>query len=179
METYPSDLPATLLPTSPRIAELDRLGDEIAELSAYLEAATARLLALIREFDARGGWNTGFRSCAAWLSWRVGLDLGAARERVRVARALGALPTLAEALARGAFVRQGPRSDPRGDPRDRSPAPRGGACGHGGARRAHRAGWRRVDRQAGAREAARQHAGRALQVYRDEDGTVGLRGRPA
>jgi len=53
-------------------AELDRLGDEIAELSAHLDAATARLLDLIREFDAREGWNTGFRSCAAWLSWRVG-----------------------------------------------------------------------------------------------------------
>ena len=48
---------------------LDRLGDEIAELSAHLDAATARLLDLIREFDAREGWNTGFRSCAAWLSW--------------------------------------------------------------------------------------------------------------
>ena len=81
-------------------AELDRLGDEIAELSAHLEAATARLLDLIREFDVRGGWNTRFRSCAAWLSWRVGLDLGAAREKVRVARALGTLPVLAEARSR-------------------------------------------------------------------------------
>ena len=61
-------------------SEVDRLGDEIAELSAHLEAATARLLDLIRAFDAREGWNTGFRSCAHWLSWRVGLDLGAARE---------------------------------------------------------------------------------------------------
>ena len=77
--------------------KLDQLGDEIAELSAHLDAATARLLDLIREFDAREGWNTGFRSCAAWLSWRVGLDLGAARERVRVARALGTLPRLAQA----------------------------------------------------------------------------------
>jgi hypothetical protein len=84
-----------------RAVELDRLGDEIAELSAHVEAATARLLALIREFDARGGWNSGFRSCAAWLSWRVGLDPGAARERVRVARAQGTLPLLAEALGRG------------------------------------------------------------------------------
>src|SRR5439155_18425680 len=84
-----------------RVAELDRLGDQIAELSAHLEAATGHLLALIREFDARGGWNTGFRSCAAWLAWRVGLDLGAARERVRVARALGTLPLLAQALACG------------------------------------------------------------------------------
>ena len=68
MPTRPPDLPTTLQPT----AELDRLGDEIAELSAHLEAATARLLDLVREFDARGGWNTGFRSCAAWLAWRVG-----------------------------------------------------------------------------------------------------------
>src|ERR1700730_4570734 len=91
---------APLAPRHPA-AELDRLGDEIAELSAHLDPATARLLELIRAFDARGGWNTGLCSCAAWLSWRVGLDLGAARERVRVARALGTLPLLAEALARG------------------------------------------------------------------------------
>ena len=83
------------------VADLDRLGDEIAEMSAHLDAAIAQLLDLIREFDARGGWNTGFRSRAAWLSWRIGLDLGAARERVRVARALGTLPRLAHAFARG------------------------------------------------------------------------------
>jgi uncharacterized protein DUF222 len=91
----------SIIPTHPNIVELDRLGDEIAELSAHLDAATARLLELIREFDARGGWNTGCLSCAHWLSWRVGLDLSAARERVRVARALGTLPQLAAALARG------------------------------------------------------------------------------
>src|SRR2546421_6084021 len=87
--------------THPNIVELDRIGDEIAELSAHLDAATARLLDLIREFDARGGWNNGFSSCAAWLSWRVGLDIGAARERGRVAHALETLPRLAPALARG------------------------------------------------------------------------------
>jgi hypothetical protein len=82
-----NDLVATAvyLPTPPHLAALERLGDEIAELAAHLDAATARLLELIREFDARGGW-IGARSCAEWLSWRVGLDLGAARERVRVAR---------------------------------------------------------------------------------------------
>ena len=96
---------------------LDRLGDEIAELSAHLDAATAHLLDLIREFDARGGWNTGFLTCAAWLTWRVGLDPGAARERVRVARALGTLPRLAQALSRGelsyAKVRAGGPALPR------------------------------------------------------------------
>jgi len=97
MEIHTSD-PA---PVMEQTGELDRLGDEIAELSAHLDAATAKLLDLIREFDVRGGWNNGFRSCAAWLSWRVGLDPGAARERVRTARALGTLPQLAEALGRG------------------------------------------------------------------------------
>ena len=130
----------TLVATPDPVAELDRLGDEIAELSAHLDAATARLLDLIREFDARGGWNTGFRSCAAWLSWRVGLDLGAARERVRVARALGTLPLLGRGpRPRGAVVRQGPGPDPRGHPGDRSAAAGGGARGHGRPRRADRA----------------------------------------
>src|ERR1700757_1477615 len=80
---------------------LERIGDEIAELAAHLDAATARLLDLIRDFDARGGWNNGFRSCAAWLPWRTGLDPAAARERVRGARALAPLPRLAQSLARG------------------------------------------------------------------------------
>src|SRR2546425_11807189 len=81
--------------------DLERLGDEIAVLSAHLDAATARLLDLIREFDARGGWNSGFRSCAAWLSWRGGVDLGAAPERGGGGRARGALPRLAQAPGPG------------------------------------------------------------------------------
>ena len=67
----------TLVAAHGHAADLDRLGNEIAELSAHLDAATARLLDLIREFDAREGWNNGFRSCAAWLSWRVGFAPGA------------------------------------------------------------------------------------------------------
>ena len=178
MQPRPPDVFTTLQPMSQRTAELDRLGDEIAELSAHLEAATARLLGLIREFDARGGWNTGFRSCAAWLAWRVGLEPGAARERVRVARALGPLPALAEALARGelsyAKVRALTRvATPETEARLLAVG-RAGTAVH--VERIVR-GWRRVDRQAEAREAARQHAGRALHVYQDDDGTVVLRGR--
>src|SRR5262245_58721663 len=159
-------------------ASLDRLGDEIAELSAHLDAATARLLALIREFDARGGWNTGFRSCAAWLSWRVGLDLGAARERVRVARALGTLPALSQALERGelsyAKLRAVTRvATPETEARLLAVA-RAGTAAH--VERLVR-GWRQVDRRAEAREAARQHASRGVHVYEDDDGSVVLRGR--
>src|SRR5204863_4682051 len=159
-------------------AELDRLGDEIAELSAHLDAATARLLDLIREFDARDGWGNGFRSCAAWLTWRVGLDGGAAGGRVRVARALGTLPRLAQALACGelsyAKVRALTRvATPETEERLLAVG-RAGTASH--VERIVR-GWRRVDRIAEAREAARRHASRALQVYQDEDGMTVIRGR--
>src|SRR6185503_17022082 len=160
------------------VRELDRLGDEIAELSVHLEAATARLLDLIREFDARGGWNTGFRSCAEWLSWRVGLDLGAAREKVRVARALATLPRLAQALAHGelsyAKVRALTRvATPETEERLLAIG-RAGTAEH--VERIVR-GWRRMDRKAERDEATRQHASRALHVYPAEDGTVTIRGR--
>jgi hypothetical protein len=168
----------TFVPSPPNIQELERLGDEIAELSAHLDAATAPLLTLIREFDARGGWNTGFRSCAEWLAWRVGMDLGAARERVRVARALATLPRLSEALARGqlsyAKVRALTRvATPETEGRLFSVG-RAGTAAH--VERIVR-GWRRMDRQAEAREATRQHASRALHVYQVDDGTVVVRGR--
>ena len=164
--------------TSESVGELDRLGDEIAELSAHLDAATARLLDLIREFDARGGWNNGFSCCAAWLSWRVGLAPGAAREHVRVARALGTPPRLAQALARAELSYSKIRvltrvATPETEERLLAVG-RAGTTEH--VERIIR-GWRRVDRNAEAREAARQHAGRALHVYPDEDGAVTVRGR--
>jgi hypothetical protein len=159
-------------------AGLDRLGDAIAELSAHLDAATARLLDLIREFDARGGWNTGFCSCAAWLTWRVGLDRGAARERVRVARALGTLPRLAQALARGELSYSKVRAltrvaTPESEERLLAVG-RAGTAEH--VERIVR-GWRRMDRRAEAQETTRRHRIRALHVYQDEDGMVVLRGR--
>ena len=126
--------------TQPCTSELDRLGDEIAELSAHLDAATARLLELIRDFDARGGWNTGFASCAAWLSWRAGLDLGAARERVRVARARDSAALGRSPGPRGALLCQGARPHPRGHAGDRSATVGGRARGHRRPRGADRAG---------------------------------------
>ena len=81
--------------------ELDALADRIADLSARIQAATYQLLVLLREYDLRGGWDAGFKSCAHWLNWRTGLNLGAAREKVRVARALADLPLLSEAMRCG------------------------------------------------------------------------------
>jgi 5-methylcytosine-specific restriction endonuclease McrA len=174
MDTLSSDV----IPPISADPGLDRLGDEIAELSVHLDAATARLLDLIRDFDARGGWGNGFRSCAHWLSWRVGLDLGAAREKVRVARALATLPRLAQALARGelsyAKVRALTRvATPRTEERLLAVG-RAGTAEH--VERIVR-GWRRVDRIAETRESAHRHKFRSLRVYRDHDGMVAVHGR--
>ena len=169
---------ASFVPTHPNTVELERLGDQIAELSAHLDAATARLLDLIREFDARGGWGNGFSSCAAWLTWRVGLDPGAARERVRVARALGTLPQLAQALARGELSYSKVRALTRvatPETEERLLAVgRAGTAEH--VERIVR-GWRRVDRIAEAQETTKRHRRRALHVFQDEDGMVVIHGR--
>ena len=84
--------------------EVDRLADEIAEVASLIDAAEHRLLTLIRRFDEGSGWAThGALSCAHWLNWRIGLDLGATRERVRVSHALATLPLVDDALRRGAI----------------------------------------------------------------------------
>ena len=78
------------------------LGDRIAEQAYQLDAALHRLMTDLRAFDAAGYWaDAGATSCAVWLGWRVGWDPGTAREHVRVARALGALPLIDAALAAG------------------------------------------------------------------------------
>jgi hypothetical protein len=76
--------------------------DRITELAGHLNAANARWLALIAEFDRRRGWaEWGVKSCAHWLNWKCGIALGAAREKLRTAHALLGLPRIAEAMAEG------------------------------------------------------------------------------
>ena len=86
-------------------ADLDpivELEDEIRTLASQIHAATHRLLLLIADFDRRRGWEIGgHRCCADWLSFTTGIDRGAARERVRAARALVGLPQISEAMSRG------------------------------------------------------------------------------
>ena len=86
----------------PEAAEAERLGNQITELCSYLYAAEARLLKLIREFDDKQGWaEQGFHSCAHWLNFKCGIGMNAAREKVRVARALVDLPKMESRLASG------------------------------------------------------------------------------
>ena len=78
------------------------LGRRITTLYAHINAATYQLLEMIRDFDAQQlGELEGCLSTAHWLSFRCGIGLVAAREKVRVAGALPQLPRIAEAFRRG------------------------------------------------------------------------------
>lgn len=77
----------------------ESLGERIQQQAALIAAATCELLLMVAEFDARGalGWFVGLKSTAHWLSWACSMAPGTAREHVRVARALVAMPlTVAE-----------------------------------------------------------------------------------
>ncbi len=81
---------------------LRRLEAQICELAGHLAAATCRFLVLLADFDARRGWASWeMNSCAQWLSWKCQMGSGAAREHVRVARALRDLPVIREEFAAG------------------------------------------------------------------------------
>ncbi|MCY4599801.1 MAG: DUF222 domain-containing protein [Acidobacteria bacterium] len=163
-------------PDGPR-AELERLGDRIAELSARIQAATYELLVLIREFDARTGWS-GCTSCAHWLSWRTGLAPGAAREHVRVARALGSLPKLSDAMRRGVVSYSKVRAVTRvATPETEQALLDVALCGTAAHVEQIVRGWRRVDRTAEAAEDRRRHETRSLRTWVDDDGMVVVRGR--
>src|SRR5262245_38310795 len=82
--------------------EIADLANEITELAGHLNAANYRFLTLIAEFDRREGWSdSATQSCAHWLNWQCGIDMGAAREKVRVAHALGTLPKISSAMEKG------------------------------------------------------------------------------
>ena len=84
------------------VENLSRLGDEITELAAHLDAGEYRFLVLVEAFDRDGGWQLpGVNSCAHWLHWKCGLGVGVAREKVRVARALPELPQISKAFSEG------------------------------------------------------------------------------
>ncbi len=79
------------------------LAEAITSLSSEINVANHRLLRLVAEFDVLGGWREGgaMRSCAHWLAAHCSMTIGAAREKVRVARCLTRLTAIEKAFAGG------------------------------------------------------------------------------
>lgn len=168
-DRHPGDDPGTIASGD------DPLGDRIAALCAHIDAATYKLLTLLRVYDEEGRWQ-GCRSCAHWLSWRTGISLGPAREKVRVARRLPSLPLISAALAKGEISYSKVRALTRVATADNEAElltfARHGTTAH--VERMVRE-WRRLDR--GDDCQAEQADRRGLSLHLDDDGNYVIRGR--
>ncbi len=153
---------------------LRELEAQITELAGHLNAANHRWLVLIAEFDRRNGWSDGStQSCAHWLSWKCGLDLGAAREKVRVGKAIESLPKISAAMASGRLS----YSKARALTRVATPATEDvllNVALHGTTHHVETLvrQFRRVQEVEELSREARQHAQRRLTFFHDSDGSL-------
>lgn len=159
--------------------EVETLEREIGDLAAHIQAATYRLLELLERYDRQGAWASGgFKTCAAWFSWYTGIDPGASREKVRVARALAELPQTSEALKRGEIsyskVRAMTRVATPENEEELLVTARHGTTRH--LERVVRA-YRKADVVAENEGAMRRLAERHLETYYAEDGSLVIKGR--
>ena len=101
--TQPSPgLPSPASLPDPAAMPSEHLEAELVSHAEWEASGTARMLAVLAEFDRRQAWAAWeCTSAQHWLSWKCGLGYTAATERLRVARALPALPTIEAALAAG------------------------------------------------------------------------------
>ena len=165
-------------PVDPSIS-LQELEDQITELAGQLNAANYRWLTLIAEFDRRHGWSDGkLPSCAHWLNFKCGLNLGAAREKVRVAHALSGLPKIAASMSRGELS----YSKVRAVTRVASEATEDTflmIALHGTAHHVERlvSGYRRAQEAEELSREVRQHINRSVSYSFDENGSLILKAR--
>jgi hypothetical protein len=166
-------------PETPSPERCRQLENQITELAAHIHAATYRLLELIYEFDQANGWSgPGLASCAHWLNWKCGINLGTAREKVRVARALQALPEVSAEFRRGEIsyskVRAITRVATAENEQQLLQIARHGTAAH--VERVVR-GFRKVQRIEALEHENQRHALRSLQWHTDESGSLVVRGR--
>lgn len=163
----------------PDLDALSTLEDEIRNIAGHLHAGTARFLDLIAAYDRAEGWGVhGVASCAQWLNLYYGIGPNAAREKVRVARALEHLPRIRAAFRDG----QVSYSKVRAMTRVATPQTEAillnvalyGTASH--VERLVRC-YRRVARFEAAEAAHEQHRNRSLNFRTEDDGMVSIHGR--
>ena len=157
----------------------EKLGAEITELYALITAATYDLLVKIREFDAAELWaGPGLCSCAHWLNWQCGIGMNAAREKVRVARALAVLPKISEAFRLGKVSYSKVRAMTRVATPDNEDYLLM-IAEHGTAHHVETLvrGYRRAKRLNDPELANAQHDSRSFEYHWDDDGSLVFKGR--
>ena len=181
---------ATLVQPSPKVHgseaadddsldALQDLGDEIATLAAHIHAAEHRFLMLIGEFDRLEGWKPGgHRSCAHWLAFRTGIGLGAARERLRAARALENLPGISASMEQGELSFAQVRALTRvATPESEGALLELAHCSTAAQLERVVRAWRRLSRHDEQELERMRHRSRCFSVFPDEEGMYLVRGR--
>ncbi len=174
---YPSEFP------SPKLDDtaLDTLEAQITEVCGHINAATFRFLELVAEFDRTQGWaRHGLANCAQWLTWQCGIGACAAREKVRVARAIESLPRISEAFRQGRVSYSKVRAMTRVATPDNEATLLTIAL-HGTASHVERTvrKFRWVQREWERREADNVHQSRYVRWWQEDDGSWCLRARLA
>jgi hypothetical protein len=180
MQSLPAG-PVTSFPliARPRPETLERLEAQITELWGHLNAATYRFLALVAEFDRHEGYvRHVLPSTAHWLNWQCGIGMIAAREKVRVARALENLPEIRAGFESGEFS----YSKVRAMTRVATPANEAvlaSIARHGTASHVEKLvrKYRWTQRRDAERSAQSQHLNRSVNWYFDENETFVLNAR--
>lgn len=155
------------------------LEEQITELWGHINAATYRFLKLVAEYDAREGWGWhGCADCAQWLNWQCGIGRVAAREKVRVARALGSLPGISASFEKGEICYSKVRAMTRVATSENEDVLLNIAL-HGTAAHVERIvrEYRRVERLEDAWLANEAHRHRYLNYRYDDDGSVVIEAR--
>jgi hypothetical protein len=160
---------------------IESMERELTTLAGHMNAANYRFLEVLAEFDRLEGYaGMGIHSCAHWVSWRCGVSLIAAREKVRVARALRQLPKVSDAMRRGVISYCKVRALTRiACPENEDTLlliAEAGTVSH--VERVVQL-FRKVERFEELEAANTQHNDRYLQCYVDDQGCVVLKGRLA
>ena len=171
----PSSTPACFIPATDQ-----DLSDEITRLAGHINAAQYRFLKLLAALVERKAWggDSGMKSPAHWLNYYCGIDLGAGREKVRVAKCLPSLPLIDQAFASGAISYSKVRAMTRTATADNEDyllnIAKHGTTAHVEmlVRKTQRA-----QRLNASRQDKAQYAARAFSWYHDDDGMLVFKGR--
>jgi hypothetical protein len=155
------------------------LGHELTRLAGHINAAQYRFLKLLAALVEREAWvGAGLKSPAHWLNYYCGIDLGAAREKVRVARALASLPQIDAAFRSGALSYSKVRA------MTRSATPQNEAlllqvARHGTAQHVEQLvrKYRRASRLSDVQQDRNSYERRELSYHFDDDGMLVIRAR--
>ena len=158
----------------------EALGEALTRLAGHINAAQYRFLKLLAALIERDAWHggSGMKSPAHWLNYYCGIDLGAAREKVRVAKSLATLPLIDAAFSDGVISFSKVRA------MTRAATPENEAhllqvARHGTAQHVESLvrKFTRASRLSAPQQDKQQHEAREFSWYYDDDGMLVFKGR--